>query len=127
MEELIIKGTDHSPEVIFSPKQQKYMISGRSRPESPIKFYDPVFKWIDEEGPKHLNSATIHFQIEYFNSPSAKMISYLFDKFDKLYKGGVKMNIVWHYDDMETKKEFEYEFAKEVNFPVKFMKRNNNI
>jgi len=121
MEELIIKGTEYSPEVIFSPKNHKYSISGWSRPESPQRFYEPLFKWIDEEGPKHLNSATINFQIEYFNTPSAKMISYLFDKLDKLYKSGVKMNIIWHYDDLETKEEFEYEFAQGLSFPIKFV------
>lgn len=121
MEELIIKGTEYSPEVIFSPKKHTYSISGWSRPESPLKFYEQVFKWIDEEGPKHLNSATIDFKIDYFNTPSAKMISHLFDKLDKLYKSGVKMNIVWHYDDLETKEEFEYEFAQGLSFPIKFV------
>lgn len=121
MDELIIKGTEYSPEVIFSPKNHQYSISGWSRPESPIKFYEPLFKWIDEEGPKHLNSATVDFKIEYFNTPSAKMISCLFEKLNKLYNSGVKMNIVWHYDDVETKEEFEYEFAQGLSLPIKFV------
>jgi len=121
MEELIIKGTEYSPEVILSPKESKYLIAGWSRPESPIKFYEPVFKWIDDEGPKHLNNATINFKIDYFNTPSAKMIRYLFDKLDSLYKKGIKMNIVWHYDDIETKEEFEYEFAQGLSCPITFV------
>ena len=31
------------------------------------------------------------------------------------------MNIIWHYDDLETKEEFEYEFAQGLSFPIKFV------
>ena len=121
MEELIIKGTDYSPEVVFSPKAHKYSISGWSRPESPFKFYDQVFKWIEDEGVKFLNNETIDFKIVYFNTPSAKMIRHILEKFDLLYQKGVKMNVNWHYDDLESKEEFEYEFAQGLKFPIKYI------
>ena len=121
MEELIIKGTEYSPEVIFSPKTHTYSISGWSRPESPFKFYDQVFKWIEEEGVKFLNNETIDFKIDYFNTPSAKMIRHMLEKFDSLYQKGVKMNVVWHYDDLESKEEFEYEFAQGLGLQIKYI------
>ncbi|MBI4932095.1 MAG: DUF1987 domain-containing protein [Bacteroidetes bacterium] len=123
MEELIIKGTDYSPEVVFSPKNSTYSISGWSRPESPFKFYEQVFKWIEDKGVKFLNNATIDFKIEYFNTPSAKMIRHMFEKLDLLYQQGVKMNVVWYYDDVESKEEFEYEFAQGLGFPIKYIEK----
>ena len=123
MEELIIEGTDYSPEVIFSPRNQQFMMSGWSRPESPTKFYEPVFRWIDEQGVNFLNNATINFSIEYYNTPSAKMIKYLFDKLNALYKKGVKMNIIWHYDDVESKEEFEFELGQGLSFPIKYVQK----
>jgi hypothetical protein len=123
MDELIIKGTEYSPEVIFSPKNQQYVISGWSRPESPSKFYEPVLHWIDEQGMKCLDNATINFQIEYYNTPSAKMMKYMFDKLDSLYKKGVKMKIVWQYDDTESKEEFEFELGQGLSFPIKYIKK----
>ena len=80
-----------------------------------------MFKWIDEEGQKCLNDATVDFNIEYFNTPSAKMIRHMFEKFDSLYNKGVKLNVTWHYDDEESKEEFEYEFAQGLKFPIKYI------
>lgn len=121
MEELIIKGTEYSPEVVFIPKNHQFKISGWSRPESPFKFYEQVFKWIDEEGNKYLNNETVNFQIDYFNTPSAKMIRHMFEKFDALCNSGIKINVNWYYDDIESKEEFEYEFAQGLKFPITYI------
>lgn len=121
MEELIIPGTEYSPEVIFSPQNNKYKISGWSRPESPFKFYQQVFKWIDESGEKYLNNQTIDFQIHYFNTPSAKMIRHILEKLNVLSQKGVKVNVNWYYDDKDSKEEFEYEFAQGLNFPIRYI------
>jgi hypothetical protein len=123
MAELIIEGTEYSPEVIFSPKNQQYIISGWSRPESPIKFFEPVFRWIDEQGMEFLHNATINFNIEYYNTPSAKMLKFLLDKLNALYNKGVMMKIVWHYDDAESKEEFEFELGQGLSFPIKYVEK----
>jgi len=122
MEELIIKGTDYSPEIIFSPKNHQFTISGMSRPESPFKFFEPIFNWIDEEGKKYLNNATIDFRIDYFNTPSAKMIRHMLEKLNVLFQNGVQMNIVWHYEDDDAKEEFEYEFAHDLGMKIQYAK-----
>jgi hypothetical protein len=80
-------------------------------------------KWVDESGEKYLNNATINFYLEYFNTPSAKMLRYLFEKLDLFYKKGVKMKIVWHYDSEDEKEEFEHEFANDISLPVQFNKK----
>ena len=124
MEELIIKGTEYSPEVIFSPKAHKYSISGWSRPESPSKFYAPVAKWIDEHGEKQLNGATINFRIEYFNTPSARVLREILDQLENLHKKGVKVGVNWYYDDESSKEEFEYEFAQGLTIPINFIQKD---
>ena len=124
MTELIIKGTDYSPEVVFSPKNNTYTIAGWSRPESPVKFFEPIFNWVDVEGRKHLEKATIHFNIDYFNTPSAKMIRHLLEMLDKLFKEGIQMNIIWQYDDEDSKEEFEYEFAHGLSLKIQFRKKD---
>lgn len=120
MDELIIKGTDYSPEIIFNPKQKIYSISGWSRPESPLKFYEPLLVWTDKWGEKYLNRATINFYLEYFNTPSAKILRHFFEKLNTLYKRGIEMNIVWHYSSEEEKEEIEYEFTQDISLPVQF-------
>ena len=124
MEAIFIKATDVSPEVIFSPGDKKYLISGWSRPESPSKFYAPVIKWIEEYGEKHLNNSTINFKIEYFNTPSARVLREILDQLENLHKRGIKVNVNWYYDDESSKEEFEYEFAQGLTIPINFIEKN---
>lgn len=123
MEAIFIKATDVSPEVVLSPGDKKYLISGWSRPESPSKFYSPVIKWIDEFGEKHLNNATISFRIEYFNTPSARVLREILDQLDRLHKKGTQINVNWYYDDEGSKEEFEYEFAQGLTIPINFIQK----
>lgn len=121
MEELIIKGTEYSPEIVFNPKSHEFNISGWSRPESPFKFYEQVFHWIDTNGAKCLNNETVNFRINYFNTPSAKMIRHILEKFDALSNKGVKIKVNWFYDDEESREEFEYEFAQGLKFQINYI------
>ena len=124
MESIFIKATDVSPEVIMSPGDKKYSISGWSRPESPSKFYGPVMKWIEENGEKQLSGATVNFKIEYFNTPSARVLREILDQLESLHKKGVKMTVNWYYDDESAKEEFEYEFAQGLTIPISFIEKS---
>ncbi len=124
MESLFIKGTDVSPEVIFSPDDKKYMISGWSRPESPSKFYAPVMKWIGDNGEKMLDGAIVKFSIEYFNTPSARVLREILDQLETLHKKGIKINVNWYFEDESAKEEFEYEFAHGLTIPISFIEKS---
>ena len=126
METIQISPTDVSPEVIFSPKDNKYWISGWSRPESPSKFYAPVIKWIEEHGEKYLNNAAVNFKIEYFNTPSARVLREVLDRIDKLYQQGIMITVNWHYDDEGSKEEFQYEFAQGLKIPINFIDKSQS-
>lgn len=124
MEAIFIKATDVSPEVIFSPGDKKYLISGWSRPESPSKFYAPVMKWIEDYGEAQLSGATVNFKVEYFNTPSARVLREILDQLEKLHKKGVKVTVNWYYDDESSKEEFEYEFAQGLTIPISFIEKS---
>lgn len=112
-----------SPEVNFNPTEKKFRISGWSRPESPSKFYEPVKKWIEEYGEKYLNNASIDFNLEYFDTPSARVLRDVMEQLETLYRRGTKVSINWHYDDEDSKEEFDYEFAKELTIPIHFVEK----
>src|ERR1035437_8536174 len=99
MEDIFIKATDYSPEVIFNPANKRYSIAGWSRPESPSKFYAPIIKWIEEYGAKYLDNATIDFKVDYFNTPSARILREVMDQLDELFQKGIKINVNWYYED----------------------------
>ena len=124
MEAIFLKATDVSPEVIFNPGEKKFSISGWSRPESPSKFYAPILKWIHENGEQHLNGATVNFKVEYFNTPSARVIREILDQLEALHKKGIIVKVNWYYDDESSKEEFEYEFAQGLTIPINFIQKS---
>jgi hypothetical protein len=123
MEPIHITSTVVSPEVIFNPAEKKFSISGWSRPESPTKFYEPIIKWIDENGITYLNDATVEFNIEYFNTPSARVLREILDRLEKLFTKGVKVSVNWYFDDESSREEFEYEFAQGLSMPIIFLEK----
>ena len=122
MEEIYIKPTEVSPEIVLSPSKKIYSIRGMSRPESPYQFYSSLLKWLDEYGAKYLNGMSIVFDLEYFNTPSARTIRTIFAKLESLYVSGIKVNLVWVLNDEASKDEFEYEFAHDLTIPIHFKK-----
>jgi hypothetical protein len=120
MEIINIKATDVSPEVIFDPGNKTFSISGWSRPESPSKFYGPLIKWIEYHGAEHLHNATVDFKIDYFNTPSARVLREILDQLNKLFQKGTKIKVNWYFDDDNSKEEFEYEFTQDLAIPINF-------
>ncbi|MFY9308848.1 MAG: DUF1987 domain-containing protein [Bacteroidia bacterium] len=118
MESLIIGATEDSPEINFDLKSNRFMISGKSRPENTGKFYTPVLEWFDKFE-KQVNASgngksepmDFAFKLEYFNSISAKYIADIIMLLKELSLKGNNIHIKWYYpssdDDMlEVGKEF---------------------
>ena len=105
MDRIILEGTVDTPQVDFNPNGE-ILMSGRSLPEDPNVFYDPLFKWatgVDAE------TITIMFKLEYFNTASSKKIYDLFKTFSQ--NPNVKNVIVkWHYEegDYDSKETGEH-------------------
>ncbi len=73
MEDLIIQPTKKTPEIKLLKNGLIY-IQGRSIPEDPVKFYEPVMKWIDEYSRNPEPTTIVHVQFEYFNSGTSKAL-----------------------------------------------------
>ncbi len=105
MQVLNTKGDDISPDIKLDHLENIFSITGESRPENPLKYYQPVFAWFN----KHLK-----IDLDYFNSTSAKV---LFDLFMLLNNTGLKkfkinFEIDWYYhaedmDMLDAGKEME--------------------
>ncbi len=118
MESLIIGATEDSPEINFDLKSNKFIISGKSRPENTGKFYTPVLEWFDNFERLLTSSDSVKsesmefvFKLEYFNSISAKYIADIIMLLKELSLKGNNIRIKWYYptsdDDMlEVGKEF---------------------
>ena len=128
MEVIDIKATDHTPKVILDHNNNILEISGDSRPENAGKFYAPIIKWLDDynkyiywrkEQGTSVESITFTFNLEYFNSTSAKFLLDVFQQLKEFNKETELFKVKWHYDEKDTDmKESgeEFELMVEMKF-----------
>jgi hypothetical protein len=109
MQKLYISPTPASPEIDFSPEENKFLIRGTSSPEDVRAMYYPVIEWINKyideilEGAKtsysHENPLILKADLTYFNSSSAKFIYDIFSGLKKLIPAGIPVIVEWFYDE----------------------------
>ncbi len=102
MEKLFWEETETTPLVLFDPENEKYEISGRSFPEDPVEFFQPIFDWIDNNVPGIEHPIHMKMYIEYFNSSSNRMILLILKKLEEHMQHGKEIQIEWKYDDEEV-------------------------
>ncbi len=110
MNSFIHHATDITPEIILSPGENKFIISGNSAPEDVRELYYPLIDWLKEfaSSLKQNNPYTdkkpllFKLDLEYFNSSSAKFLFDIFTHLKELNNEGVPVVIEWHYDAEDT-------------------------
>ncbi len=107
MEKLIIEPTINSPRVILDPEGSQFEFSGESRPENVRNFYLPILEWLDkytselsQQGKSNrISSVQIQFNLEYFNSTSAKYILDVFKAINSMNDLGIEVSVQWLYEE----------------------------
>jgi hypothetical protein len=110
MKSFLHKATDLTPEIIFAPAENRFIIAGKSAPEDVRGLYYPVLEWMEEfvadlrKGNNYTdtNPLRLKLDLEYFNSSSAKFLFDIFAHFRDLNNEGIPVEIEWHYDEEDT-------------------------
>jgi hypothetical protein len=128
MEKLIIEATLNSPRVELDPADNRFEFSGESRPENVRSFYLPILDWLEEYAADlskngNKNPLTFNFNLEYFNSTSAKYILDIFKSLYSIHEGGNEVLIRWHYEeDDEDMYEVGMEMSRMSRLPFEYVK-----
>lgn len=109
MENLYIEPTEISPKVIFDTKNKRFELSGISRPEDVVAFYESVIFKIENFVSQSLKNESILknltfdliFDLNYINSASSKYILQILDLFKRLKVKGARINCTWYYEDID--------------------------
>ncbi len=101
MKPLLIKSTTTTPQVTFDGDNGELLIEGVSRPEDVLSFYKPVFEWITEYVKNPSAETNLIFKLKYHNSASAKIVCWIMNMFDPMYKNGGKVQIKWYYNEAD--------------------------
>lgn len=112
MERLLINKTVFSPEIILDHTNKNFRISGNSRPEDVREIYSPVVEWLHDYRLLLKNGKANHysdddplifqFDLEYFNSSSAKFLYDIVDALKQIKEDGVSLDIAWLWDEEDT-------------------------
>ncbi|MFW5725939.1 MAG: DUF1987 domain-containing protein [Bacteroidota bacterium] len=99
-----IEATNSTPEIILNKEQGTFLFKGRSLPENPRVFYQPVKNWITDYMEKPADFTHIKFDTHYFNTASSKVFLDIISMFREMEIQGQKLSLEWHYqeDDEDT-------------------------
>lgn len=119
MQKLHIGPALNTPEIILSPEDNQFIIRGNSAPEDVRALYYPVIEWISKfstEMKVHPvkytpeNPLVLNFDLEYFNSASAKFIYDIIMEVKAIKVLGIPVSVKWYFqkddnDMMEAGKD----------------------
>jgi len=130
MSPLNIDPTEFTPKILFDPENNKFEISGFSRPENVIGFYRPILKWLDEYNDSVLSNninfnkslLTVNLRMTYFNSASSKFLLDILLEFMKYHSKGNDVEINWFYEDGDDEiQESGEEISDMLGYPFNFI------
>ncbi len=108
-----IKGTADTPEVILNRNEGVIQFNGRSLPENPKAFYQPIKSWLAVYSENPCPNTHLILNMDYFNTASSKMIMEVIDTIKVCEKSGSSLKIDWHYmEDDDEMMEAGQEFAE---------------
>jgi len=121
MKDFVVENTKSTPYVEFCYEQNKMIFKGESYPENAYRFYESIYKLIDEYFTS-FEEMTVDFQLSYINTSSIKSLIILFDNLNAKYQSGKNIIINWYYDEDNG---FDYDmgqdFKMDVDIPFNFI------
>ena len=124
MENLIIEGTNKTPEIKMNAASGEMEISGKSIPENSVGFYLPLQQWLDQYAVHPAKNTEVKIQLEYFNTSSSKCLLDILRKLETIKKSGKSnVTILWHYEeDDEDMMEAGQDYNTLVDLPFQLIK-----
>ena len=120
MDTLNIEASKSSPLVKYEAESNTLAITGECYPENAVKFFTPIFQWLDGEV-KFLDKPllTVNLNISYFNSSTSMALMNFFDTLEEAHDKGKEIVVNWIYmEENETAEECGEEFQEDLeNLP----------
>jgi hypothetical protein len=109
---ILIEGTEKTPQVDFNLNSGELILSGRSIPENAVRIFEPLVEWVNEYVKKPQPTTNFRLNLEYFNSASLIWISKIVRSLSKIELPDYVLFIHMYFDiedfsvmDMEELKE----------------------
>lgn len=120
MKSFVCEKQADTPQIIFRPESNEFLIKGRSLPENAEAFYQPVLGWMESYLAEEPEDITLTIDLEYFNSSSVKQLLNLLILLENQVVNDRKVLIVWCYDEEDELMEMKgRELESIVNLPFR--------
>jgi hypothetical protein len=97
MEALLVPSSEDTPAVTLDAAAGKFEVAQRSLPEDAHTFYAPVLEWMMGYAKEPNDNTEFIFNLEYFNTSSAKQLFKLLNILEQISKQK-KVCVMWRYD-----------------------------
>ena len=119
MNNLQIEPKFNTPSIDFNAGSGYLLMKGRSIPENPESFYEPILTWLEEYFRETEKESVLEFRLEYVNSGSSKYLLELLRRLHKLVKDGKNVKIIWCYEtDDESIEDLGEHYKHTINLPI---------
>ncbi len=105
MDNLNIDATKCTPGIQADSESGTIEIRGKSYPENPLEFYQPLLDWVDKYLKSDRTAIIVIFEILYFNSSTSKVFYDLFDILKETRQMGKNVEIYWQYNSENSSAE----------------------
>ena len=122
MESLNIEETSRTPGIRYIPEKNKIEIKGKSIPEDPRDFFNPVLDWFENFASSPPENTEVDVKLEYFNTSASKTFLQIFKKLEDIPKKKGKVRINWYYEvDDYDMKECGEDYRTMLKVPFKMI------
>ena len=122
MEALKLEGSFNLPSIDFNPSSGVLKILGRSIPENPVKFYEPLESWIIEFIKGNPKVIVFFIHLEYLNTHSTECVLLLMKKLQVYQEqNNANVKVIWNFEgDDEDMRVLGEDLAAIVKLPFAF-------
>ncbi len=99
LKKLKLTATDDLPLVILDAKNNMFRITGRILPEDGNVFFEPILEWIRTYIKEPNDLTEFHFNLDYYNSSTARMITKLIVELEKIQEVNKDVKVIWEYEE----------------------------
>jgi hypothetical protein len=97
MANLVMQPTSKTPYINFDSQSGLFEIKGMSCAEYALEFYRPIVEWLNDYVSNPSSKTTVHIELQYFNTSSAKCILQLLEKIAILQEKKKPVEVNWYY------------------------------
>ncbi len=120
MKDLLIEKSHTTPLVQFHAAAGTMLVEGRSIPEDPESFFEPLLSWIHEYFKQAADQTRMSLKLEYVNSGTSKYLMEILRVMKGYHEQGKKVLVNWYYEEEdESMYELGCHYKDTVDLPFR--------